>query len=104
MSSRYLSGTVTHSPSWVFGTTVFQFYASSTSVPIILQELERIECGVSFGLVSVLPVSMVKPKLDEEIGINIQSRLPIEEVYDRVSKWQHWASTSGCTSSWPLQS
>ena len=67
-----------------FGTTVFQFYTSAERLPKILAELERIECGVTFGLIVVLPLSMIKPKPAEETPIGIQHRLPIEEVYDRI--------------------
>ena len=70
-----------------YATTVFQFYATATELSWILHQLELVGCGVDYGLVVVMPVSMVKPKpLDESEGqSSIQARLPIEEVYDRVA-------------------
>lgn len=67
--------------------TTFKFLCSSERLTKILQQLEKIGCGVSYGTIVVLPVSILKPSLQQthtKQSFGVRERLPIEEVYDRV--------------------
>jgi uncharacterized hydrophobic protein (TIGR00341 family) len=68
------------------GTTVFQFVCRTGKLGVILGQLSGIGCGVEYGIILVLPVSMLRPTPKEESSsrLKYKERLPIEEVYDRV--------------------
>jgi len=66
--------------------TTFKFLCSSVRLTKILQQLEKIGCGVTYGTIVVLPVSILKPSLQTpgSRSFGVRERLPIEEVYDKV--------------------